>query len=207
MLEGGPANGKSTQKELLIKYFQNKGKEVFVVEEPSHEGIGGFIREYVLSHKDTDGVTDLLLYYANRIELKRQIQDEIKKGKIVISARNYCSSAIYQTVVGKVPIEKFRVFHIIIKPYILKPDLTIILTMNPKEAIKRRKGSLDKFETPERITAITHGYKKLPRIFIGERFVEVDASGTIEEVYKNVIKAIEAFPNYKRLKSGFWVTR
>ena len=99
VIEGQDGTGKSTQAELLKKYYEDQGKEVVVIEEPDgdlpqahdlHDMI--LTRGYKL-----EPLTNFLLFTASRLELWRKIAEPLlKRGGVVISARNYWSSIAYQ---------------------------------------------------------------------------------------------------------------
>lgn len=185
VLEGIDGSGKSTQTQLLKQNLENKGLNVTVVEEPTESGIGSLIRERL---KDPNVVENInqqimsLLFAADRLTNKQAIQD-IKHDpeNIIISDRSFLSSIAYQNDDTITPqwIE-------IINKYMPKPDLTILLDLTEKEAIKRC-DEKEAFEYEEFLKLTRERYLKLCSY---QRMIKVDASLDQQKVQEKILGII-----------------
>ena len=102
--EGLDFCGKSTQVELLKKYFENDGKIVKVIREPGGVQISEKIRNILLDNNNSEmfSETELLLFSASRSQLvMEKIIPFLASGEIVISDRFHDSSIAYQGFVEK----------------------------------------------------------------------------------------------------------
>ena len=173
VLEGIDGSGKSTQIQLLKENLENKGYNVTVVEEPTDSDIGQIIRERLKDPEAVEKVHQIinaLLFAADRLTHKKLI-DDVKHDpeNIIISDRSYLSSIAYQNddVITTQWIE-------IINKYMPKPDLTILLDINEKEALKRCADDVSEaFEYEEFLKITREKYLKLSEFAQMKR---VDAS-------------------------------
>ena len=173
VLEGIDGSGKSTQIQLLKENLENKGYNVTVVEEPTDSDIGQIIRERLKDPEAVEKVHQIinaLLFAADRLTHKKLI-DDVKHDpeNIIISDRSYISSIAYQNddVITTQWIE-------IINKYMPKPDLTILLDINEKEALKRCADDVSEaFEYEEFLKITREKYLKLSEFAQMKR---VDAS-------------------------------
>ena len=173
VLEGIDGSGKSTQIQLLKENLENKGYNVTIVEEPTDSDIGRIIRERVKDPEAVEKVHQIinaLLFAADRLTHKKLI-DDVKHDpeNIIISDRSYLSSIAYQNddVITTQWIE-------IINKYMPKPDLTILLDINEKEALKRCADDVSEaFEYEEFLKITREKYLKLSEFAQMKR---VDAS-------------------------------
>ncbi|MHA1562417.1 MAG: dTMP kinase, partial [Promethearchaeota archaeon] len=153
VLDGIDGCGKSTQAKKLSDYFKTNDIQTLLTAEPSDYDLGKILRKYLQNSKVPASV-DALLFAADRIEhCDKEILPLLKKGFIVISDRYRDSSYIYQSIEGRNEgvsmdwIKKINKFSLI-------PDLTIIIDIDPKIGLKRKRNqannsnnqSLDKFE-------------------------------------------------------------
>ncbi|PAV07455.1 dTMP kinase [Methanosphaera cuniculi] len=173
VLEGIDGSGKSTQIQLLKENLENKGYNVTIVEEPTDSDIGRIIRERLKDPEAVEKVHQIinaLLFAADRLTHKKLI-DDVKHDpeNIIISDRSYLSSIAYQNddVITTQWIE-------IINKYMPKPDLTILLDINEKEALKRCADDVSEaFEYEEFLKITREKYLKLSEFAQMKR---VDAS-------------------------------
>ena len=144
VLDGGDGAGTTTHSHLLKGFLENKGFKVHLTQEPSRNKIGIVLRDF-LRNKDIPATTDALLFAADRdLHYHNEIKTKLDEGYIVISDRFIESSIVYQSVQSsKISIEWIKQ----INKFVGKPDLTIILDIDPKIALARKtdKG-LEKFE-------------------------------------------------------------
>ena len=144
VLDGGDGAGTTTHSHLLKGFLENKGFKVHLTQEPSRNKIGILLRAF-LRNKDIPATTDALLFAADRdLHYHNEIKTKLDEGYIVISDRFIESSIVYQSVQSsKISIDWIKQ----INKFVGKPDLTIILDIDPKIALARKtdKG-LEKFE-------------------------------------------------------------
>ena len=139
--EGGDGTGKSTQIKLLEDYLKAKGKDVITTKEPGGTEVGLEIRKLlVCGDKDKfDAVAEALLYFADRhIHLTKKIWPAMNEGKIVLSDRFADSTFAYQywgynKRVSKETLQSL--YQISVGDF--KPDLTIILDIDPEIGLER----------------------------------------------------------------------
>ena len=201
-LEGGEGTGKSTQVKLLAEYLQSKGCNVVTTKEPGGTEVGLEIRRLlVCGDKDKmDAVSEALLYFADRhIHLEQKIWPAMRGGKVVISDRFADSTVAYQCY-GYGQRVKREVIDELYKIAVgdFKPDLTIVLDIDPKVGLQRSFAKADgmvekelRFEVRE-----LEFHNNLRRGFLEiakqepERCVVLDADKTVEDLHKDIVATV-----------------
>lgn len=197
VIEGQDGTGKSTQARLLEDYFKKQGKEVVVMDEPdgdlpqAHD-----LHDMILTRGyNLEPLTNVLLFTAARLELWRKIAEPIlKRGGIVISARNYWSTLAYQGY-GE-GVSKSRIIKItkdILPEKYCRPDYGFILTVPDEVRLARQKNRGKATETFEAKAdefqqKVNNAYPKIAEDF---DLQVIDASGTIEEVFNKILEQLE----------------
>ena len=151
--EGGEGTGKSTQIKLLEKYLQQKDKNVITTKEPGGTDVGAEIRKLlVCGDKDKfDAVAEALLYFADRhIHLTKKVWPALEAGTWVLSDRFADSTFAYQYYgydkrVSREVLE--RLCQIAVGDF--KPDLTIILDLEPEVGLARSFNKAKSMEVKE----------------------------------------------------------
>ena len=139
--EGGEGTGKSTQIKLIEEYLKEKGKDVVTSKEPGGTEVGLEIRKLlVCGDKDKfDATAEALLYFADRhIHLTKKIWPAMEKGAIVLSDRFADSTMAYQYYGYNKRVSKETLntlYDIAVGRF--KPDLTIILDIDPEKGLAR----------------------------------------------------------------------
>ena len=194
-IEGTDGGGKSTQIEKLVEYLKSMGREVVVTREPGGTSISEKLREILLDAKNSEmtDITEALLYAASRAQhVEEKILPAVKEGKIVICDRFLDSSIVYQGYARGLDIEMIKTINSFALSKI-KPDITLFFDIRPEIGILRKKNmhDLDRMEQ-EKIdfhNKVYNGYKALlnenPK-----RIKRIDAEKTIDEVYRQVIDAV-----------------
>ena len=196
--EGLDFCGKSTQVELLKKYFEDIGKQVRIIREPGGVKISEKIRKILLDNENEEmfSETELLLFSASRAQLVREkIIPFIENGDVVISDRFHDSSIAYQGF-GRsidtdfvVDLQKFAIGNAI-------PTLTFFIDIPIEEVLKRKKnlseGKLDRIEVSESnfFDKVRAGYKNLSEK--EERFITIDGLMSIENIHEEILQKIKA---------------
>ncbi|MFX1236264.1 MAG: dTMP kinase [Promethearchaeota archaeon] len=144
VLDGIDGSGSSTHSIILKGYLESKGLKVHLTHEPSNNKIGKLLRTY-LKDKDISPITDALLFAADRsLHYFREIKENLYKGISVISDRYIESSIVYQSLSSKeISVDWVK----LINQHVGKPDITIILDIDPRISLKRKnEQELEKFE-------------------------------------------------------------
>lgn len=144
VVDGIDGCGGTTHSRMLAGFLESKNLKVHLTQEPSNSEIGKLLRKY-LKDKTIHPSTDALLFAADRTyHYYNEIQEKLIQGYIVISDRYIESSIVYQSCqTEEISVEWVK----IINKFIKKPDLTIILDVDPKISLSRKTGEdLEKFE-------------------------------------------------------------
>lgn len=203
VIEGNDGTGKSTQIDLLAKYFQERGDEVCVVEEPGSDDpdkatpSANELRRLIKNGSlERSPEINLGLFSAARGELWREkIQPALGRGAIVLSSRNYYSSLAYQgRGEGMDESEILRMTRIFTDERYMKPDVAIILTLNDEKRVERigHRGDLDHPDTFESRDDDFQARVNRAYVEIAEQYdiVTVDASGAVDEVQGVILEIV-----------------
>lgn len=194
--EGNDGTGKSTQVDLLAKHLEKEfGVETYVMHEPDGCPIASEIRTIIKNGSlERDPVTNLLLFTASRHETWfREAVPVLGRGGIVLSARNYLSSEVYQGIAEGLGAEYVHgVTRAFMDERYMTPDLTVIFELEDAVRNKRisARGELanpDTFESrgDDFQTNVNNGYTSLAR----ERgYITIDASRSIETIQRHFRK-------------------
>lgn len=195
-MEGPDGAGKSTQIDLLKKYFESKDIEVVLTREPGGTRISEAVREVILNkeYKEMDYKTELMLYTAARAQLVAEvIKPALLQGKAVICDRFVDSSAVYQGMGRGLGVDQvYKINEYALDG--LKPILTILLDLDATEGIRRKKNQaeLDRMEE-ESIDfhkKVVEGYRRLAKLD-KDRIYKVDATLPIEEIAKLIREEVD----------------
>ena len=181
VLEGIDGCGKTTQAKLLERWLKEKGYDVILTAEPTKGKIGGFIRDILAGNRNTDARTLALLFTADRYEhIRNTIKPALNEGKIVISERYYHSTITYQEAQG---VERRWLLEI--NKFAIKPDIIIIIDVEPKLGVERTK-TQEIFEKEEFLERVRENYMKF-----NEDVFKVDGEQKIEDVFSEIKKIVE----------------
>lgn len=192
VIEGQDGTGKSTQAELLKKHFETEGKEVVILEEPdgdlpqAHD-----LHDMILTRGyDLEPLTNVLLFTSARVELWRKIAEPVlKRGGIVISARNYWSTLAYQGYGEGVSRSKIiRITKDALPERYIHPDHGFILTVSDQVRLERQKGRGKATETFEKKPSefqqkVNAAYPKIAKEF---NLTVIDAAPSIDEIFAKI---------------------
>ena len=184
--EGGEGSGKSVQARALYKRLSQLAIPVILTQEPGGTPLGNKLGRWLKWVKDTDisPLTELLLFNASRSELIVKIaQPNLQNGKIVVCDRYADSTTAYQGYGRGLGLEMVRAINNAATQG-LKPDLTVLLDISPKEGLVRKKGKRqDRFEQEELAfhQRVRDGYLKLAAND-PERWLVIDATQPKETI-------------------------
>lgn len=189
-IEGADGAGKSTQIELLRKYFEGNSIPVLITKEPTMTtNAGKRIRRILFGEEEAINAENFQgLYTEDRKEhLESEIIPALKEDKIVLCDRYFFSTFAY-AMLGMNDIESI----VDLNKSFINPDLAITILAEPKICIDRLKGrgaELDFFEKIEKIEKIDKAYRRLVERF--DNMVIVDGNASIEEVYEDVLGLVK----------------
>ena len=162
VIEGNDGTGKSTQAGLLADYCRQQGREVIIVEEPGSDDpgkttpIASYLRSLVKNGTlARDPELNLALFSAARRELWQQkIEPALKRGAVVISARNYVSTLAYQGYGEGIDTRHImKITRLFTSERYMRPDCIIILALDNenerRKRIAKRSQSIDTSDTFE----------------------------------------------------------
>ncbi len=196
VIEGQDGTGKSTQARLLKEYYENAGREVVVMDEPdgdipqAHD-----LHDMILTRGyNLEPISNVMLFTVARVELWKKIAEPVlARGGVVISARNWWSTLAYQGYGEGVSRSKIiRLTKDLLPGRYVHPDRGFILTVSDEVRLERQKGrgkAVETFEAkPDSFQQkVNAAYPHIAKEF-GVSIV--DASGTIEEVFELIKKAL-----------------
>ena len=185
--EGIDGSGKSTQARLFAQHLKNLGRDVILTREPGGSAGAEEIRSLVLTGDPErwSPETEILLFTAARRDhLEKTIIPALDAGKTVVCDRYADSTRMYQGATrGDLRGMVDQLHALMIGK---EPDLTLIIDMDPAEALKRglaRKSGEDRFEDfglafQETLRA---GFLQLARDF-PDRCIVIDGNRSAETV-------------------------
>jgi len=191
--EGGEGSGKSTHVKMLAEYFTKQGKKVIITREPGGTKTAEKIREILLSCADLSATEQCFLNFAARAHhVENLIKPALKKGNIVITDRFFDSTYVYQGAAQGMAVKTIKAIH---KAAIgtFKPDVTIILDIDPKAGMARTKKRGDENHYDKQKLAFHQSVRKG---FLDiakknkKRCVVINADQTQAKVAKDIIKAL-----------------
>lgn len=197
VIEGQDGTGKSTQAELLKKHFESMGREVVMLEEPdgdlpqAHD-----LHDMILTRGyDLEPLTNVLLFTAARVELWKKIAEPVlKRGGIVISARNYWSTLAYQGYGEGVSRSKIiRLTKDLLPEKYVHPDYGFILVVSDEVRLARQASRGKATETFEKKPSVFQqkvnaAYPKIAHEF---GLKVIDAAPSIEEIFKVILGELQ----------------
>jgi dTMP kinase len=139
-MEGVEGSGKSTQILRLADRLGKAGLPLVVSKEPGGTSLGRELRALLLTPHTSGELwcpeAELLLFYADRAQhLARLVRPALAEGKIVVVDRFEDSSWAYQGARGVPDADLIRLREIVLGDF--KPDLTLVLDMDPEESLRR----------------------------------------------------------------------
>jgi len=190
--EGIEGTGKSTVAARLVSYLEDKGIDVLFVREPGGTATGERIREILLDPEaDVTPWSEALLFAAARAQLAGEVVGPaLRSGRWVVSDRSVYSSLAYQGGARSLGVDEVRAIN---EPGlgVVWPDLVVLLELDAAVGIARQL-------EPDRIGAEGVAFQSIVGDTFAtlaatepDRFVVVDASGDVEDVWARVRETVE----------------
>lgn len=196
VVEGIDGSGKGEMVKRLHNYLFSKSKSysILTTREPTNGIYGMKIRRMLETEKNPDENADELLdlfindreEHVNNVILPFLEKADGNDTNIVICDRYYHSTIAFQSTQGLETAELIRK-----NSKFPKPDLTLILDLNPELALKRISGrEKEKFEKIDFMTRLRKKFLELPRL-LHEKIVVIDASKSIDKVFDSVREEVD----------------
>jgi dTMP kinase len=186
-IEGIEGVGKSTHMDRLVGHIKAQGHTVLTTREPGGTPTAEYIRDVVLGHNDEyiPDIAELLLMFASRsLNVENIIRPALSAGTWVVCDRFVDASRAYQGGGRGIPMQHINT----LAGWVLgdlRPDITILLDAPVEVGMSRatKRGNPDRLdvELAEFYTRVRDCYLDLAKAE-PERFVIVDASGTLDQV-------------------------
>jgi len=198
--EGGEGTGKSTQLELLARWYEASGREVVRTREPGGTVLAEAVRAILLDPaQNPDGLSELFLLEAARHDhVEHVVRPAMMRGAVVLSDRFADSSTVYQGHVRGLGAAMVRQLNALTTGG-LEPDMTLVLDMDPELALTRARdrnadgdGSESRLDDEPMVF-----HRKIREAFLRlaeaapDRIRVVDASGDAEAVFRRVLVVVE----------------
>ncbi len=202
-IEGVEGVGKTTNIQFIKDWLSLNKIPYLTSREPGGTPIAEEIRQVLLTPRDeiVCDKTELLLMFAARAQhIEQVIVPELDKGNWVLCDRFTDATYAYQGAGRSMDSQIISDLESMIQGK-LRPDLTLILDIPPREGLKRanKRGALDRFEQEkiEFFERVRKSYQIIAKRD-PERCVVIDASQTLENVQASIKTALEGF--LRRLK-------
>ncbi len=188
VFEGGDATGKSTQARLVA---ERRGAHFTF--EPGDCSIGPAVREILLNpaNESLSFRAEALLYAADRAQhVAEVIAPKLAEGTDVVCDRFIASSVIYQGVgrgLGADTVSDISLF----ATDALRPDLTVLLDVEPEVSAARLGDNLDRLERAgsDFHASVRQGFLDLAHAN-PDSWVVIDGAGSVDEVSAKIDAAL-----------------
>ncbi|MCH2323990.1 MAG: dTMP kinase [Pseudomonadales bacterium] len=195
-IEGVEGAGKSTNIEAIKQYLVGKEIDFVVTREPGGTVLAEKIRRLLL-HVSDDApaeLTELLLIFAARAQhIEKVIQPALENGRSVVCDRFTDATYAYQGGGRGLKTSVIAELESMVQGE-LRPDLTIILDLDPEAGLVRAKerGELDRFETEkdEFFEKVRSAYLDIA-ISNPDRCFVINAGQSIEQVRADIINLLD----------------
>ena len=201
--EGLDGAGKGTQMSMLERWLEALDVPFIHTREPGGTPLGMEIRQLLLNRPELAivALAEAFLFQADRAQhFATLVIPALHEGKLVLTDRCFDASIAYQGFargVGVALIEQLS----LLATQGYKPDLTILLDLDPSEVHSRTDITQDqsgKREGRTRFDAeaevfhqrVQEGFHTLARTY-PERIKVVDASRTPEEIHQEIIRLVQ----------------
>lgn len=199
-VEGPEGSGKSTQLQMLAAHVRGGGLECVTTKEPGGTPISDRIRAILLDSAAVgmDSMTELMLYAASRRQhVAELIRPSLERGAIVLCDRYTDATLAYQGYGRRIDLGRLETLNAWATDG-LQPDLTLVYDIDEQTGLSRAHRRNATMTVDEgRLEAedlrfhrrVREGYLAMATAQ-PERFVVIDGSGTIDEVFARTLTAV-----------------
>ena len=194
--EGIDGVGKSTQLDLLVRYFEEIGRTVCRTLEPGGTDLGREIRELLLHRKgEVAPRAEALLFAADRAHhVATLVRPALERGEGVITDRYLDSSVAYQGSGRDLGFEQVRNLSLFAVDGLL-PHLTVLLDLDAEKAAARRSNTGAEPDRLER--AKTEFFETARQSYLTmaaaepSRWLVLDAEQTVEAMQAKIRERVQ----------------
>ena len=195
-MEGIDSSGKTTQAQLLKKYFLSNEEKAVISSEPSNGIIGNIIRQAlkqrIIFSRDRNSFDDQMAYlfaadrhdhlYNDIDGVFKSIQDNYH----VISTRYYFSSLAYNCETE----ERFAFIKKLNERF-PNPDLTIYLDIPIEVSLKRLEDRSLKevYETKAKLSKVRERYQRIFKNYDG-RAITIDGTQKLTDIHQQIVEFV-----------------
>jgi dTMP kinase len=197
-VEGVEGVGKSTHIETIKNFLDERDTPCILTREPGGTPVAERIRELLLAVHEDEALcelSELLLVFAARAQhLERVVKPALAQGKWVICDRFTDATYAYQGGGRGLDVAIIAGLESLVQGE-LKPDLTIILDLDPRIGMRRasERGELDRFEREQ-----IEFFDKVRRTYLDiaaadpQRCVVIDAASDLATVSADLLKILNS---------------
>lgn len=189
-IEGIDGCGKTTVAKDVCEKLRQSKKEVKYTQEPTETWLGEAVKRSY--EEDVSPYTELFLFLADRANHTTMIREWLGEGKWVVCDRYADSSYAYQgaLLASSMKDDSIEWIKRLSRPFILNPDLTILLDVFPEVGLKRisKRERKTKFEYLSFLEEVRKNYLSLVKR--EERWVVIDANAPFSEVVEKTYNEI-----------------
>lgn len=207
VFEGVSGSGKGTQARRTAQHLQSLDEfaGILITPEPTGSKYGQEVRTLMKQHREQGEDPEkhaqkyLDLFLQDRVQHQELINYNLRHGVQVIGVRYYHSTIVHQQC-SSLPVEEIIQRHR--EAGIRKPDLTIILDLNPERALSRLTDRDEKgvYETSGRLRNSRERYLHLPQLLPDENIIIVNSLGSVDAVFEYYRLAVEKVLGYEGKK-------
>ena len=198
--EGLDGAGKTTQMALLEQWLLSHHISYVCTREPGGTPLGIELRQLLLHRPDLQIIplAEAFLFQSDRAQhFAILVIPALDEGKLVITDRCFDASIAYQGYARGVGVELIERLSLLATRGI-KPDLTILLDLDPSQVHQRTDDASGQREERTRFDAeaedfhrrVQEGFRMLARKY-PERIKVVDASRTVEEIHREIVELVK----------------
>jgi dTMP kinase len=187
--EGIDGSGKTTVSRLAADRLRSRGHVVHWTSEPTAGWTGDAVRRGIAEGRGP--LAETFWFLADRAVHLNEIRAHLAKDELVLCDRYADSTYAYQGArLEGIVRDPIRFLRRVSDPWVLSPDLTILLKVPVAVAMARIKDRSDRvaFEDATLLTKVAANYERLARL---DRFVVLDASLPAEAAVEKAVSSIE----------------
>ena len=184
--EGLDQSGKQTQAERLLAAVRESGRTAHFLSFPDYDtAIGAEIGRALRGDRDYAADVMQLLYVANRYEYRRQIEEWLASGAIVVCDR-YLASSIAYGEAQALDAEWLR----LIQVHLPQPSLTVLLDIPPAASLARKQRDRDRYEQDlQLLDRVRDSYLRQAS---AAHWIRIDGTQDKDSVTKDVFAAVQS---------------
>ncbi len=187
--EGIDGSGKTTVSRLVADELASRGARVLLTGEPTNLWTGDAVRRAYTD--DLGPLAEAFLFLADRAAHQEEIRQHLRAGELVLCDRYADSTYAYQGARLEGVVDRPIAFlRQIARPWLLIPDLTILLRLPVDEGLRRIAARADhvRFERLSFLRKVARNYDVLSK---SRRFVVLDARDELSSIVAQSVSAIE----------------